>query len=511
MFMLKKFSCALIIAAAVNSMSFAGENNDLRTLFLQNKANICGINLRTFNAKDNNGNEIIDEGEESGNFLNAIERLDEIKEQGINVLHVLPITPVGRLKALGTAGSVYAAEDFWTINPQLVDKSSGLSDIEQAKKFINECHKRNIRVIIDLPSCGAYDLFLTHPELFIKDSRQCSIVPTDWTDVRLLNTGTNKRLNQDVLEAHKRFVNLVLEIGADGIRADVATIKPSAFWVEIIKYTRSKDPEFLFLAEASDSWREPPSAYAQFTPYDKLLQSGFDGYYGSFFNLKDWTAEEFMEHIKFNQKLLNSYKAPKSVILSFTTHDEVSPILLHGENFSIMISWLEAVLPFNPYIIDGFSSGDTYLYPWANTKALKTETDDDFYFVHRGKIDIFNFSRKPGGNNENILKNLKKAYKFREDNIDLITKGNFTSLKTENDKVFAFSRTLKGKSIIVIGNLDFKNPQNRICIKDCGINKKSTLKIITGGENVKPVRRHIHTDMAPGEIKIIMVNGNENI
>lgn len=118
----KKFSCALIIAAAASGMVFAGENNDLRSLFLKNKANICGINLRTFNAKDINGNEIIDEGEAGGNFLNAIERLDEIQNLGINVLHVLPITPVGRLKALGTAGSVYAAEDFWSINPQLVDK-----------------------------------------------------------------------------------------------------------------------------------------------------------------------------------------------------------------------------------------------------------------------------------------------------------------------------------------------------------------------------------------------------
>lgn len=505
MIMLKKFSCALIIAAAASGMVFAGENNDLRSLFLKNKANICGINLRTFNAKDINGNEIIDEGEAGGNFLNAIERLDEIQNLGINVLHVLPITPVGRLKALGTAGSVYAAEDFWSINPQLVDKNSNLSDIEQAKKFINECHKRNIRVIIDLPSCGAYDLFLTHPELFIKDSRQCSIVPTDWTDVRLLNTGTNKRLNQDVLDTHKRFVNLVLELGADGIRADVATIKPSAFWVEIIKYTRAKDSEFLFLAEASDSWREPPSIYAQFTPYDKLLQAGFDGYYGSFFNLKDWNADEFIEHVRFNQKLLNTYREPKSVILSFTTHDEVSPVLLHGEDFSIMISWLNATLPFNPYCIDGFMTGDTYIYPWANTKAEMTETDDDYYFVHRGKLDLFNFSRKPGGNNDKILENFKRAYKFRQDNIDLITKGNFTQLKTDNDKVFAFTRTLKGVSIIVIGNLDFKNPQNKICIKDCGINKKSNIEIITGGENIKQVRRHLHTDMNPGEIKIIRI------
>ena len=369
--MLKKFSLILFTLLISEGAIFATDN-DLRTLFTTNKANICGINLRTFNAKDLNGNEIIDENEESGNFINAIERLDEIKDLGINTLHVLPITPVGRLKALGTAGSVYAAENFWSINPQLVDKNSNLSDIEQAKKFIDECHKRNIRVIIDLPSCGAYDLFLTHPELFIKDDRQSSIVPTDWTDVRLLKTGNDKKLNQDVLDAHKKFVDLVLKIGADGIRADVATIKPYKFWEEIIQYTRKLDPEFMFLAESSDSWREPPSQYAEFTPFDKLLQAGFDGYYGSFFNLKDWNADELIEHVKFNLKLLNSYKEPKSVIMSFTTHDEVSPVVLHGENFSITISWLEATLPFNPYCIDGFFNGDTYIYPWANTKANKT-------------------------------------------------------------------------------------------------------------------------------------------
>ena len=377
-----------------SSVSFAGQGNDLRTLFLNNQARICGINIRTFNAKDSNGNGIIDEDEESGNFINAIERLDEIKSLGINTLHLLPITPVGKLKALGTAGSVYAIADFSSINEQMVNRESELSPTEQAKSFIDQCHKRGIRVIVDLPSCGSYDLFLKRPELFIKDDKNLSIVPSDWTDVRLLNVGTNENLNKDVMDEHKKFVDFVLDIGADGIRADVATIKPANFWIELINYARSKDAEFLFLAEASDSWREPPSKYADFTPYDELLALGFDGYYGSFFNLKEWNGNDLAEHIKFNNKLLKSYDVPKSVIMSFTTHDEVSPVILHGEDFSVMIAWLEAVLPYNPYIIDGFSTGDDYIYPWANAKARVSQTDDDYYFVHRGKLDIFNFSRK---------------------------------------------------------------------------------------------------------------------
>lgn len=490
----------------------AGENNDLRTLFLNNQANILGINIRSFNAKDTNGNEIIDKNEESGNFINAVERLDEIKGLGINTLHVLPITPVGKLKALGTAGSLYAIADFENINSQLADKNSSLSPIEQAKYFIDECHKRKIRVIIDIPSCGSYDLFLKHPELFIKDDRNVSIVPTDWTDVRLLNTGTNDNLNQDVLNIHKKFIDMVLYIGADGIRADVATIKPSKFWEELVKYARERDKEFLFLAEASDSWREPPSRYAEFTPYNELLKSGFDGYYGSFFNLKDWNAYEFVEHLKFNQKLLNSYKDNKSVILSFTTHDEISPVILHGENFSIMIAWLEAVLPYNPYYIDGFQNGDEYIYPWANGRAEYTQTDDDTYFVHRGKIDIFNFSRKPDGGkkgiNHNILKNVKSAGKFRENNIDLIRKGNFTSLKTDNDKVFAFTISKNNKNkklekIIVIGNLDFNNETKNTEIKDVKSNKKLNFEIVHGDNNIKFKGKKLLLNLKAGEIIVL--------
>ncbi len=496
---------SIIVCFLFASPIFAEEG--LRTLFLNNKAIICGINIRNFNAKDTNSNGVIEQNEESGNFINAIERLDEIRDLGINTLHVLPITPVGKLKALGTAGSVYAMSSFNSINPQLIDTNSPLSPKEQLQIFIEECHKRGIKVLIDLPSCGAYDLFLSNPELFIKDKKQLSIVPTDWTDVRLLNTGNNENLNQDLLNAHKEFVDIIIEAGADGIRADVATIKPANFWVELIEYSRKKDPEFLYLAEASDSWREPPSKYAEFTPYNKLLEAGFDGYYGSFFNLKDWkTAEPFIEHIKFNKRLLTSYPEDKSVILSFTTHDEISPIIINGERFSVMIAWLEATLPFNPYFIDGFQTGDDYLYPWANTKAKITETDDDYYFVHRGKLDIFNFSRKPGGKNEFIKANFTEAMRFRTENPDLIAKGTFTSLKTDNEKVFAFSRSYQGDTIIVIGNLDFKHAQKRITIKVSGLKKKKEMSIIEGQTNYKTKNNKLLTDLEAGEIKILRMN-----
>ncbi len=490
----------------INSSVYADDG--LRTMFLNNDAIICGINLRNFNSDDKNGNGIIDENEERGNFINAIERLDEIKSLGINTLHLLPITPTGKLKALGTAGSLYAISDFNDINTQLVDKKSKLNGKEQLKKFIEECHKRGIKVIVDLPSCGSYDLFLKAPELFIKDEKNLSIVPTDWTDVRLLKTQENQVLNKDLFEIHKKFADMILEAGADGIRADVATIKPYQFWEEFIKYTREKNPEFLFLAEASDSWREPPSKYADFTPYDKLLEAGFDGYYGSFFNLKDWkTASELYEHIKFNKKLLSSFDVGKSVILSFTTHDEVSPIILHGENFSKMICWLEGTLPFNPYIIDGFQTGDEYIYQLANTKAEVTETDDDNYFVHRGKLDIFNFSRKPEGKYKEIETEYKSAMSFRKNHVDLITLGNFVPLKTKYENIFAFARCYAGETIIVAGNLDYENSYRRTAIKVSGLKMKHKITVIRGKMYSKYHSGCVYLDIPPGGIAILHING----
>ena len=126
--------------------------NDLRKMFTKNSSIIYEINLRTFGAQDINKDGIIDfeDGEESGTFLNAIPRLDELAAKRINTIHVLPITPVGKTKALGTAGSLYAASSFNTINPQLVSDKSALSAKSQAIKFVNEAHKRGIRVIIDL-------------------------------------------------------------------------------------------------------------------------------------------------------------------------------------------------------------------------------------------------------------------------------------------------------------------------------------------------------------------------
>ena len=503
--MFKKILYLLIILLLLNLKTFADDENNLRTMFQNNQAVIYAINVRSFNANDKNGNGIIDVslGETSGSFINAIDRLDEIKELGVNTLHLLPITPVGKMKAFGSAGSLYAIADFRTFNLQLADSQSELSIKNQAKKFVEECHKRNIKVMVDLPSCGSYDMFISRPELFVVDNNGKAYIPADWLDVRLFNVPNNETLfKSDIFMLHKRFINNMLDIGVDGIRADVATVKPFIFWKELIKYTRSKKSDFMFLAEASEKWTLPVSDKAYFTDYKKLLEAGFDGYYGSFFELKNQkTADEFHNPIINNIKTLKKYSEKKSLIGSFATHDEVSPLIIGGEAFSKMIIWLNATLPLNPYYVDGFIQGDDYMYEYSNKKAAETFTDDEYYYVHQGQIDIFNFSRKPGGDNENLILEHKKAMKLRSDFHDVIEKGRYIPIRTNNNKVFAFQRYLNGKSVIVIINRNLINTED-VKTKIKYINKKTKVNFEKTKNDNQLIKSTFTAKLKPGEVVV---------
>ena len=503
---MKKLILLLALTLLTNNFVFA--KTDLRTTFQNNKSIMYSINLRTFNANDKNGNGIIDfsEGETAGSFINAIERLDELRELGINTIHLLPITSVGKIKALGTAGSLYAMSDFTTLNPQLLDDESELTPKEQAKLFIDECHKKGIKVVVDLPSCGAYDLFINRPDLFVQDKDGSAFIPADWADVRLFNVPNNESLlKSDIFILHKFFVKYMTDLGIDGIRADVATIKPYIFWKELISYARKINPNFMFLAEASEAWTEPTSDKAYFTDYKQLMSAGFDGYYGNYFDLKNWkTMKDLANPVKNQQKIFKIYKEKKSVIGSFETHDVVSPLITGGENFSKIIIWLNATLPLNPYYVDGFLQADDYIYEYSNKKANETYTDDEYYYVHQGQIDIFNFSRKPGSDSTVLIEEQKKAIELRKTFEEQITKGKFIQLSEDNSEIFAYQRTLNNKSVVIIINRNLVK-SNDLNIKIKNIGKKSTIDFLKQSSDVLLTGSRLLGKLKPAEILILTV------
>ena len=435
-------------------------HNDLRNLFKNNEAKILAIIPRTFNAQDKNGNAYIDGNEIHGTFLNAIDRLDEVKAQGFNTLHILPIHPTGKMKAMGTAGSLYSPKDLLSIDPTLIDPKDPRSPEEQFKAFIDECHKRNIKVMLDLPSCASYDMFLEHPEWMAMERDGLAKTPQGWNDIRMFQPWEDegkRTLNPKLLELHKEYVDRCIDLGIDGIRADVARAKPVEFWDVIIPYSRMRDPQFAWLAETYTYEDASPQANM---PYDRpqdSLRAGFDAIYGQYHIFHEWeNASTFMDYVK--EQLGMSYKLPKgkSLIGSFATHDDISPMFHGGSDYCNLTMGLQATLPMlNPYIVDGYQSGDWYLYPYEDKYNPVTTTDNHEMTVHRGRLDIFNLSRKPGGKNPEIGKFMKAAFDLKDNYKDIINKGTLIELEKENDKndqVIAYARHLNGKTLLVLAN-----------------------------------------------------------
>ncbi len=434
--------------------------NNLKTLFATNSAKILAIIPRTFNAKDTNGNEYIENGEQHGTFLNAIERLDEVKADGFNALHVLPIHPPGKQKAMGTAGSLYAPDDLLAIDPVLIDKNDPRSPKEQFKAFIDACHQRGIKVMIDLPSCASYDMFLREPDLMAKEADGGAKTPQGWNDIRMFQSWDDegkRLLNSKLLDLHEKYIDWCVELGIDGIRADVARAKPPEFWDRIIPYSRKLDPEFGWLGETYTYEDASPQANM---PYDRPIDSwrcGFDTIYGQYHIFNEWnTASEFNNYVK--DQLFSSFDVPKgkSLIGSFATHDDVSPMFHGGTEYCNLTMGLQATLPMlNPYIVDGYQSGDWYKYGYEHTKVPHTRTDNHEMTVHHGKLDIFNLSRKPGGKNPEIGDFMRKSFELKDKYADVINNGTFIPLEKQNDRkdqVIAYARHYNGKTLLVVAN-----------------------------------------------------------
>ena len=443
--------------------------NDLRTLIQDNKAVIWAMIPRTFNAKDKDGNDLIQSGEEKGTFLNAIERLDEMVALGVNTLHVLPIHPPGKINAMGLSGSVYAPLDMLKIDPELRDPKDPRDVKEQFKTFIDECHKKDIRVMLDLPSCASCDLYESRPELMAHERNGNAKTPQGWNDIRMFNPWADeskKTLNPHLIELHKQFVDMCIDLKVDGIRADVARAKPSEFWDIIIPYSHSKDPNFAWLAETYTYEDASPQLNMMYDRPKDSLKAGFDTYYGQYHIFNEWTkAGELTDYVKKNLKMSNEkgMEKGKSVIGSFATHDDISPMFHGGADYCNLTTGLQATLPMlNPYFVDGFQSGDEYLYSYENAYSYEQTDDKRKHDVHRGKLDLFNHSRKPGGKHPEIGEFMKSMMKLRKEHEDVITKGSFIPLNTDentDDQIISYARHLDGKTLLVIANRDVNNRQ----------------------------------------------------
>ncbi|MBQ2068194.1 MAG: alpha-amylase [Paludibacteraceae bacterium] len=203
-----------------------------------------------------------------GTFAAAESLLPTLKENGIDIIWVMPCQPIGVITRKGTLGSYYSIIDYCAINPEFGTRA----DFEH---FLKEAHKQGFKVILDwVANHTAPDSEWTKNEGWhYRDSLGNLMVQYDWTDISKLNYD-NQDMRNEMLKAMHWWMD---SIGIDGFRCDVAGEVPTDFWNWAMADLRKTHPCMFTLAEDEDK-------------ADELTETAFDMYYG-------WTLHHIMNEV----------------------------------------------------------------------------------------------------------------------------------------------------------------------------------------------------------------------
>lgn len=184
---------------------------------------------------------------EEGTFAAAEKYLPELKEMGVDIVWLMPISPIGVDGRKGTLGSYYSIIDYKAINPEF-------GTMEDFDKFLATAHDLGLKVIIDWVANhtsrdanwwkeGKTDWYV------MDEATGLPIVEYDWTDIAKLNYN-----NQDMRAAMLDALKFWIEKGVDGYRCDVAMNVPADFWKGAWEEIRKINPEVYLLAEGEEQW-----------------------------------------------------------------------------------------------------------------------------------------------------------------------------------------------------------------------------------------------------------------
>lgn len=177
----------------------------------------------------------------SGNFQGVIDRLDNIKALGVNTIWLMPIHPVGQVKAVPPLGSPYSVKDYMSVNPEF-------GDLAKLRELVEKAHERNIAVIIDwVANHTSWDnpWITQHKSWYSQDGSGNIIIPpnTNWQDVAQLNFNVPD-MRKAMIKAMKYWV---LQANVDGFRCDYADNIPLSFWQEALSELKAIEGRKLVL------------------------------------------------------------------------------------------------------------------------------------------------------------------------------------------------------------------------------------------------------------------------
>ncbi|WP_343696315.1 alpha-amylase family glycosyl hydrolase [Flavobacterium sp.] len=355
---------------------------------------------------------------QAGTLKGVQDRLTQIQELGANVVYLMPVYPVGKVKASGELGSPYAVKDYKAVNPDF-------GTLQDLQTLVEEAHKKNMAVVLDwVANHTAWDnnWITEHPNWYQKDANGNIIIPpgTNYNDVAQLDFN-NAEMKAAMIDAMSYWV---YNANIDGFRCDYADFVPQTFWTEAITKLRKikKNQNILMLAEGSKV---------------NHFAAGFDYTFGfNFFS----TLEQLFKDNKPATTIqdsnateyANNYNPENRVVRYTSNHDvnlsEGTPLeLFGGKKGSIATFVVAAYLKSVPMIYNGQEIGYAQrLNYFSRTPIDWTTADND------------------------MLAEYKKIIAFRNTS-NAIKTGTFTGYSS--DAVSAFTMIKDSEKVFVLSNL----------------------------------------------------------
>jgi len=191
-----------------------------------NGSNIYEVNIRQYTAE--------------GTINSFVKHLPRLKDMGVSILWLMPITPVSIEKRQGSYGSYYAASSYLDIDPFY-------GTPVDFKKFIEVAHNLEFKVIIDwVANHTGYDHQWTtkFPHFYHRDTAGNFAGLHGWIDVIDLNYNIPE-MRKEMISSMKFWIK---NFDIDGFRCDMARTVPLDFWLDARAECDTLKP-LLWLAE----------------------------------------------------------------------------------------------------------------------------------------------------------------------------------------------------------------------------------------------------------------------
>jgi glycosidase len=175
-----------------------------------------------------------------GTFNAFAKYLPQLKQMGVHILWLMPITPISVKMRQGSLGSYYACSSYTDINPEF-------GTLDDFKSLIKQAHELGFKVIIDwVANHTGWDHHWTieHPEWMMQDKDGNFTEKNGWHDVIDLNFESTE-MRTALMNAMQYWVS---DCDIDGFRCDMAHLVPLDFWKQARLYCERIKPLY-WLAE----------------------------------------------------------------------------------------------------------------------------------------------------------------------------------------------------------------------------------------------------------------------